>query len=121
MVVLCQTTGRLHLLAKLDRVVSKLHYAVFWLLPYYPCFSSTVWVADLTGIDNEGLDKMAGKDIEESDEKNLDVRGLSYPELSLTYSKLNWAWLSSSKYYHISQVLQLSLVKPKLIVSPSSI
>ena len=46
---------------------------------------------------------------------------LSYSELSLTYSKLDWVWPSFSEHYHISQVLWLGLVKPELIASPPSI
>ena len=48
------------------------HYATFRLLPYYPRFSSDVQVTDLTGIDDEDLDKMAGEDAEEPDEEDPD-------------------------------------------------
>ena len=72
MVVLCWTTSGSYLLAKLDRAVSRLCYAIFQLLPHYPCFSSNARVADLTGIDDENLDKMAGEDAKEPDEEDPD-------------------------------------------------
>ena len=72
MVVLRRTTGGLYLLAELDGAVSRLRYAAFRLLPYYPRFSSDVRVTDLTGIDDEDLDKMAGEDAEEPDEEDTD-------------------------------------------------
>ena len=40
MVVLCWTTGRSYLLVELDGAVSRLCYAAFRLIPYYPCLSS---------------------------------------------------------------------------------
>jgi hypothetical protein len=72
MVVLCQTTGGSYILAELDGMVSKLRYAAFHLLPYYPRFQTNILVTELTGLDDEDLDKLAGADIEEPDDKDPD-------------------------------------------------
>ena len=65
MVVLRWTTGGSYLLAELDGAVSRLRYAAFHLIPYYPRLSSAIHVTDLTGIVDEDLDKMAGEHIDE--------------------------------------------------------
>ena len=72
MVVLRRTTSGSYLLAELDGAVSRLRYAAFRLLPYYPRFSSDARVTDLTGIDDEDLDKMAGEDAKEPNEEDPD-------------------------------------------------
>ena len=72
MVVLCRTTGGSYILAKLDGVVSKLQYAAFRLLPYYPRFQTNIPVTELTGLDDEDLDKLAGADVEEPDNEDPD-------------------------------------------------
>ena len=72
MVVLRRTTGGSYLLAELDGAVSRLRYAAFRLIPYYPHFSSTIRSTDLTGMDNEDMDKLAGEDVEEPDEEDRD-------------------------------------------------
>ena len=72
MVVLRRTTGGSYLLAELDGAVSRLQYAAFRLIPYYPRFSSYICTADLTGMDDEDLDNMAGEDVEEPDEESPD-------------------------------------------------
>ncbi|KAF8546029.1 hypothetical protein OG21DRAFT_1479725 [Imleria badia] len=72
MVVLCRTTGGSYILAELDGMVSKLCYAAFRLLPYYPHFQTDIPVTELTGLDDEDLDKLAGADIEEPDDKDLE-------------------------------------------------
>ena len=72
MVVLCQTTGRSYLLAELDRVVSRLRYAAFRLIPYYPCPSSVIHITELTDMDDENLDKLAEEDVEEPNEEDQD-------------------------------------------------
>ena len=72
MVVLRQTTEGSYLLAELDGAVSRLRYAAFRLIPYYPRFSSSIRTADLTGMDDEDLDNMAGEDVDEPDEESLD-------------------------------------------------
>ena len=72
MVVLRRTTGGSYILAELDGAVSKLRYAAFRLLPYYPRFQTNIPVTELTGLDDEDLDKLAGADVEEPDDKDLD-------------------------------------------------
>ena len=72
MVVLHWTTKGSYILAKLDGVVSKLQYAALHLLPYYPQFQTNIPVTELTGLDKEDLDKLAGADIEELDDEDLD-------------------------------------------------
>ena len=72
MVVLRQTTGGSYILAELDGVVSKLRYAAFRLLPYYPRFHTNIPVTELTGLDDEDLDKLAGADVEEPNDEDLD-------------------------------------------------
>ena len=72
MVVLRRTTGGSYILAELDGVVSKLQYAAFRLLPYYPQFQTNIPVTTLTGIDDEDLDKLAGADVEEPDNEDPD-------------------------------------------------
>ena len=72
MVVLCWTTRGSYILAKPDGTVSKLQYAAFRLLPYYPWFQTNILVTELTGLDDEDLDKLAGADVEEPNDKNPD-------------------------------------------------
>ena len=72
MVVLRQTTSRSYLLAELDRAVSRLRYTAFWLIPYYSCLSSVICITELTDTDDKNLDKLAGEDVEESDEEDRD-------------------------------------------------
>ena len=72
MVVLRWTTGRSYLLAELDRAVSRLRYAAFQLIPYYSHLSSVIHITELTDMDDEYLDKLAGEDVEEPDEEDQD-------------------------------------------------
>ena len=72
MVILCWTTGRSYLLVELDGVVSRLCYAAFRLIPYYSCLSSVICITELTDMDDENLDKLAGEDVEEPDEEDRD-------------------------------------------------
>ena len=52
--------------------VSRLHYATFRLIPYYPCLSSVIHITELTDTDHENLDKLAGEDMEEPDKEDQD-------------------------------------------------
>ena len=72
MVVLCQTTGGSYLLAELDGAVSRLHYTAFRLIHYYSHLSSVIRITELTDTDDKNLDKLAGEDVEESDEEDRD-------------------------------------------------
>ena len=72
MVVLHQTTGGSYLLVELDRAVSRLHYAAFWLIPYYSCLSSVICFTELIDMNDENLDKLAGEDMEQPDNEDQD-------------------------------------------------
>ena len=72
MVVLRQTTGRSYLLAELDGAVSRLLYAAFQLICYYSRLSSVIHITELTDMDDENLDKLAGEDVEEADKEDRD-------------------------------------------------
>ena len=72
MVVLRQTTGWSYLRAELDGAVSRLCYAAFQLIPYYPHLSSVIRITELTDTDDENLDKLAGEDVEEPNEEDRD-------------------------------------------------
>ena len=72
MVVRCRTTGGSYILAKLDGAVSKLRYAAFRLIPYYPRFQTNIPVTELTGLDDKDLDKLVGADVEEPDDNDPD-------------------------------------------------
>ena len=60
------------ILAELDGTVSKPRYAAFGLLPYYPQFQNNILVTELTGLEDEDLDKLAGADVEEPDDEDPD-------------------------------------------------
>ena len=69
MVVLGRTTGGSYLLAELDSAISRLCYAAFQLLPYYPRTHVTIPVTDLTGLSDRELDNFkAEEDVERDDE-----------------------------------------------------
>ena len=72
MVLLHQTTGRSYLLAELDRVVSKLCYAVFQLIPYFSRFSSIIHITELTDTNDENLNKLAEENVEQPDKEDQD-------------------------------------------------
>ena len=72
MVVLHWTTSGSYLLAELDGAVSRLHYAAFWLIPYYSRLSSVICITELTDTDEENLDNLAGEDVEEPNEEDRD-------------------------------------------------
>ena len=59
-------------MAKIDGVVSKLRYAAFRVIPYYIRFRSNTPVTDLTGLDDESLDRLAGEDVPEPDDSDID-------------------------------------------------
>jgi hypothetical protein len=65
MVVVCRTKGGSYMLAELDGTISKLRFAVFCIIPYYPRCNKRVSVTEMTGVDNESIDKMeASKTVE---------------------------------------------------------
>jgi hypothetical protein len=58
------------MLAELDCAISKLCFAVFHVIPYYPHSEECVSVTQMTGIDEESIDQLeAGENIE-PDEDN---------------------------------------------------
>ena len=71
MMVLHQTTGGSYLLAELDGAISKLWYAAFQLLSYYPRTKISIPVMDLTKLGNEELDNYEAKeDVEYNENKD---------------------------------------------------
>ena len=72
MVVLCQTTGGSYLLAELDGVVFRLHYATFQLISYYPHLLSVIRITELTDMDDETLNELAEEDVEEPNKEDRD-------------------------------------------------
>ena len=75
MVVLHQTTGGSYVLAELDGSVSKLCFAAFCIVPYYPRFCSSILVMDLSGFNNQTLDALAAEDNEELDDEDSEPGG----------------------------------------------
>ena len=75
MVVLRQTTGRSYVLAELDGSVSKLRFAAFCIVPYFPRFRSSIPVMDLSGFNDQTLDKLAAEDDEELDDEDSEPGG----------------------------------------------
>ncbi|OAX32308.1 hypothetical protein K503DRAFT_702238 [Rhizopogon vinicolor AM-OR11-026] len=72
LVVLRRTIGGSYLLAELDGAVSKLRFAAFQLIPYYPRNRLRISVTSITGFDDVGLDHMASEDMEELDNEESD-------------------------------------------------
>jgi len=70
MVVLRRTTGGSYLLAELDGAVSRLQYAAFRLVPYFPRSHSTIPVISITGMEDEDLDHLAEEMSEDRDEED---------------------------------------------------
>jgi hypothetical protein len=59
------TKGGSNMLAELDCAISKLCFAAFHVIPYYPRSEEHVSVTQMTGIDKESIDQLeAGKNIE---------------------------------------------------------
>ena len=75
MVVLRRTTGRSYVLAELDGSMSKLRFAAFRIVPYYPRFRSSIPVTDLSGFDDQTLDELAAEDNEELDDEDSESGG----------------------------------------------
>jgi hypothetical protein len=58
------------MLAELDGAISKLRFAVFRVIPYYPCSDKRVSVTQMTGIDEDSIDQLeAGENIEPEDDE----------------------------------------------------
>ena len=63
------------MLAELDGSVSKLCFAAFCIVPYYLRFCSSIPVTDLSGFDDQTLDKLAAEDDEELDNEDSEPGG----------------------------------------------
>ena len=103
MVVLHQTTGGSYLLVELDGAVSRLHYAAFWLIPYYSRLSSVIRITELTDMDDENLEKLAGEDVEEPDEEDQD----SYESDWSRHTSPKTDTHNFSSYYNLCSTLGL--------------
>jgi hypothetical protein len=65
MVVVRRMKGGSYMLAELDGTISKLRFAAFHVIPYYPHCDERVSVTEMTGVDNESIDEMeANKTVE---------------------------------------------------------
>jgi hypothetical protein len=58
------------MLAELDGAISKLRFAVFRVIPYYPCSEERVSVTQMTGLDEESIDQLEAEEIIEPAEDN---------------------------------------------------
>jgi len=58
MVVVCRTKGGSYMLAELDGAISKLRFAAFRVIPYYPRCNERVSVTEMTGVDDKSIDEM---------------------------------------------------------------
>jgi hypothetical protein len=72
MIVVCRTKGGAYILAELDGAVSKLCYAAFHLLPYLLRNEAKISVTSITGLDEEALNSLASKNVEEPNDEALD-------------------------------------------------
>jgi hypothetical protein len=68
MVVVRRTKGGSYMLAKLDGAISKLQFATFRIIPYYPRCDERVSVTEMTGVDDESIDKMEANETVEPEE-----------------------------------------------------
>jgi hypothetical protein len=65
MVVVRCTKGGSYMLAELDGAISKLRFATFRVIPYYPHCDERISVTEMTGVDDESIDEMeASKTVE---------------------------------------------------------
>ena len=63
-------TGRSYVLAELDGFMSKLCFAAFHIILYYPRFCLSILVTDLSRFDDQTLDQLAAEDNEELDNED---------------------------------------------------
>jgi hypothetical protein len=68
MVVVRRTKGGSYMVAKLDSTISKLRFAAFCVIPYYPRYNERISVTKMTGVDNESIDKMEASETVEPEE-----------------------------------------------------
>jgi len=68
MVVVRRTKGGSYMLAELDGAISKLQFAAFRVIPYYPRCDERVSVTEMTGVDDESIDEMEASETVEPEE-----------------------------------------------------
>jgi hypothetical protein len=56
------------MLAELDGAISKLQFATFHIIPYYPCCDECISVTKMTGVDDESIDEMEVSETVEPEE-----------------------------------------------------
>jgi hypothetical protein len=76
MVVVCHMKGGSYMLAELDGAISKLQFAVFCIIPYYPHCNKRISVTEMMGVDNESIDEMEASETIEPEED--DPEGMLY-------------------------------------------
>jgi hypothetical protein len=70
MVVVHRTKGGSYMLAELDGAISKLRFATFCVIPYYPRCNERVSVTEMMGVDDESIDEMEASETIEPEEDN---------------------------------------------------
>jgi hypothetical protein len=68
MIVVRRTKGGSYMLAELDGAISKLRFAAFRVIPYYPRSEERVSVTQMTGVDDESIDELEAYETVEPDE-----------------------------------------------------
>jgi hypothetical protein len=68
MVVVRRTKGGSYMLVELDSAISKLQFAAFHVIPYYPHCDERISVTEMTGVDDESIDKMEASETVEPEE-----------------------------------------------------
>jgi hypothetical protein len=62
MIVVRRTKGGSYMLAELDGAISKLRFAAFRVIPYYPRSEERVPVTQMTGLDEESIDQLEAEE-----------------------------------------------------------
>jgi hypothetical protein len=70
MVVVHRMKGGSYMLAKLDSAISKLQFAAFRVIPYYPRCNERISVTEMMGVDDESIDEMEASKTIEPEEDN---------------------------------------------------
>jgi hypothetical protein len=58
------------MLAELDGAISKLQFAAFRVIPYYPHCDERISVTEMTGVDDKSIDEMEASETVEPEEDN---------------------------------------------------
>jgi hypothetical protein len=70
MVVVRCMKGGSYMLAKLDSTISKLRFAAFHVIPYYPRCDKHISVTKMMGVDDKSIDEMEASETVEPEEDN---------------------------------------------------